>query len=128
MTTKSRLLIVEDNKIAAQVLKNYCQKAGFTVDQASGATAAMMLLLKRNYCAILMDLGLEDGDGKSLIEWIRAGASNLNQSTPIIVVSAHIDQVLKIACIAAGANEVLVKPVSRATIDGLLKRISKEVR
>lgn len=127
MTTKSRLLIVEDNKIAAQVLKNYCQKAGFRVDHALGATAAMTLLLKRNYCAILMDLGLEDGDGKSLTEWIRAGAPNPNQNTPIIVVSAHMDEALKIACIAAGANEVLVKPVSRATMDGLLTRISKEV-
>jgi len=127
MTTKLRLLIVEDNKIAAQVLKNHCQQAGFRVDHAPTVALATERLLTQCYEAIWMDLGLEDGDGKSLTEWIRAG-DNPNQHTPIIVMSAHMDESLKQACLKAGANEVLVKPVSRALLDELLNKLGKEAR
>lgn len=121
MTTKLQL-IVEDNKIAAQVLKSYCERAGFKVDHAPTVALATKLLLTKCYHTIWMDLGLEDGDGKTLTEWIRAG-DNPNQDTPIIVMSAHLDEALKTACLAAGANEALVKPVDHALLDELLRKM-----
>ncbi|WP_347251860.1 response regulator [Legionella sp.] len=120
MTAKLRILIVEDNAIAAKVLRNHCLKAGFAVDHATGAKAALKFLLQKHYRLILMDLGLADGDGRTLTQWIRE-EKNLNQSTAIIVISAHMDETLKHACLAAGANEVLVKPVSRIILDKLLR-------
>jgi DNA-binding response OmpR family regulator len=125
MNTKLRLLIVEDNPIAARVLKTHGEQAGFTVDHAPTVSLASRLLLTHRYHVIFMDLGLEDGDGKTLTEWIRR-EDNPNQHTPVIVVSAHMNETLKKACLAAGANEVLVKPVQRAMMEQLLKTISRE--
>lgn len=120
MTTKSRILIVEDNEIVAKVLRNHCQKAGFTVDHAPEMKIASEFLLQKRYRLILMDLGLPDGDGKSLTQWIRSGG-NPNQDTTIIIVSAHVDEASKRACLEAGANEVLVKPAIPAPLDDILR-------
>ena len=122
---KPRILIVEDNRIAARVLKRYCQKAGFMFDHAEGCKEAIALLLKSPYQLILMDLGLNDGDGKTLTEWIRE-SDNPNQHTPIVVVSAHVDALQRAACFQAGANDVLVKPVRQETIEQVFKDRIKE--
>lgn len=118
--TRSGILIVEDNPIAAKVLKQHCLKAGYPVDHATGVKAAEGFLLQRRYGLILMDLGLGDGDGKALTQWIREEA-NVNQQTPVVVLSAHMDERLKRSCIAAGANEVFVKPLLPAALANLLK-------
>ena len=120
MTTQSCVLIVEDTELAAWVLTSYCQNLGFAVDHAPGVNVASELLVQKQYRLILMDLGLGDGDGKVLTEWIRK-ETNLNQQTPIIVQSAHMNETLKRACLEAGANEVFVKPLNQTILEKLLK-------
>lgn len=78
MTTQSCVLIVEDTELAAWVLTSYCQNLGFAVDHAPGVKVTSELLMQKQYRLILMDLGLEDGDGKVLTEWVRK-EKNLNQ-------------------------------------------------
>lgn len=122
MRTKSRILIVEDNELVARVLKAQCIERGFRVSHAVGVESATKYLLRYCFGLIFMDLGLADGDGKSLTEWIRQ-EENLNQRTSIVVVSAHMDEELKRSCLAAGANEVLVKPLLASSLNPLLKGV-----
>lgn len=124
-TNKPRILIVEDNQIAARVLKRYCQKAGFMFDHAEGCKEATALLLQSPYQLVFMDLGLQDGDGKTLMQWIREGDTP-NQHTPIVVVSAHVDAVQREMCFQLGADEVIVKPVRQETIEQVFKERIKE--
>jgi len=77
MTTNSQVLIVEDTELVVWLLTSYCQNLGFAVDHAPGVSVASELLVQKQYRLILMDLGLGDGDGKTLTEWIRK-EDNLN--------------------------------------------------
>ncbi|WP_419387104.1 response regulator [Legionella sp. 29fVS95] len=58
---------------------------------------------------ILLDLGLPDRPGEEILPLIRANP--IYERTPIIVISAHVDEPLGKHCLAMGANHVYVKPL-----------------
>lgn len=104
------ILIVEDEPICQQIYLLALTKLGYHVDLAGTADEAKSCLAKRAYDCILLDLGLPDQSGDELIPVIRQ--DSLNQATPIIVISAHVDAKLKERCLLLGANLVWTKPIS----------------
>lgn len=81
-----RLLIVEDDRDAAEVLRNMLECDGFGADVATTARDGLSAARTGVYAAILVDLGLPDADGISLIRALRAGADT--RHLPVVVVSA----------------------------------------
>ncbi|NSX32778.1 response regulator [Brevundimonas vesicularis] len=83
-----RLLIVEDDPDAAEVLRIMLAQDGFDAVIATSATAALEAVESETFAAILVDLQLPDTDGIGLIRALRERPETLE--TPVVVVSADV--------------------------------------
>ncbi len=119
------ILIVEDDEAIAKHLTISLQEYGFKTKHASDLATAKRDILSYNPLLIILDLGLPDGDGKSLIAKIRK-----QTQTPIIVLSARNDEKEIISALDLGADDYVTKPFSTsellARIRSTLRRISPE--
>jgi two-component system response regulator QseB len=68
-----RLLLIEDNDRLASAVAQGLKTAGFAVDQVALAAEASSALVTTPYDAVVLDLGLPDGDGMTLLKERRAG-------------------------------------------------------
>lgn len=115
-----RILVVDDEPQIQRFLRPALTAAGFDVETAATAAEAKRLAATRAPALIVLDLGLPDGDGKDVIETVRAFSA-----VPIIVLSARDQEVEKIAALDLGANDYVEKPFG---IGELLARIRVALR
>ena len=115
-----RILVVDDEPQIQRFLRPALTAAGFEVETATTAAEAKRLAATRAPALIVLDLGLPDGDGKTVIETVRAFSS-----VPIIVLSARDQEIEKIAALDLGANDYVEKPFG---IGELLARIRVALR
>lgn len=101
----SKILIVEDEANIRRMLQIALHSEGYQALEAESAFAAKQWLNSTAFSCILLDLGLPDEDGKSLVRFIRTLVD-----TPIIVISAREHEQEKIAALDAGANDYITKP------------------
>ena len=80
-----RLLIVEDNSEFADLLVKGLRAAGYEADVLSSIDEAGTILRTTQYAALILDLGLPDGDGLALVREIR----HRNSSIPVLVLTAR---------------------------------------
>ena len=118
-----RLLIVEDEENLAKNLKKILELKGFAVDWLSDGEKARMriLMYRKDYDVILLDLTMPGMDGATLTKSLRAE----NITTPIIILTGNGDTENKIALLNAGADDYVVKPFSSAE---LIARITSVAR
>lgn len=102
---KVRLLLVDDEPSLIGVLQPSIEAAGYAVSVARDGAAAMRAFEEFDPHAILLDLGLPDGDGKNVISLVRR-----RSAVPIIVVSARHQEGEKIAALDLGADDYVNKP------------------
>ena len=118
----ARLLVVEDNRELAQLLAAGLATSGFTVDAVSTAADAEHVLLTNHYALVLLDLGLPDADGLSVLRAMRARQI----STPVLVLTARGGTQDRVRGLGEGADDYLVKPFAFeelvARIHALLRR------
>src|SRR5260370_17821597 len=80
-----RLLVVEDNEQLAELLTKGLQAAGYETDVLSTLEEASTVLRTTFYAALILDLGLPDGDGLALLRELR----HLDNPIPVIVLTAR---------------------------------------
>lgn len=101
-----RLLFVEDNPELAQSALRFLQAEGHAVDHAPDAATARAARAVAEYACVVLDLGLPDGSGLSVLRGWRAAGDR----TPVIIATAR-DQISdRIAGLDAGADDYVVKP------------------
>ena len=66
-----RVLVVEDDRLLAEGLVRQLEKAGFSVDHTPSAREATVLGEQEDYRAVILDLGLPDGNGLEVLKRIR---------------------------------------------------------
>ena len=119
-----RLLVVEDDHDAADLLREMLEREGYFIDVAYSAREALQLVNSHRYVATTVDLLLPDQDGISLIRSIRAHPQG--QTLPIIVVSLSAAQGREtLNGEALGIIDWLSKPVDNRQ---LLKAINQAMR
>jgi DNA-binding response OmpR family regulator len=101
-----RLLVVEDEVRIAEILRKSLGKAGFAVDSVASCGDAQAALGVGAYDAMILDLGLPDGDGLALLGQVRSGGDQ----TPILVLTARDAIEDRVSGLDAGADDYLVKP------------------
>jgi DNA-binding response OmpR family regulator len=101
-----RLLIVEDEERIAELVRSALVKAGFTVDVLNSALDADAAVRSVSYDAIILDLGLPDGEGLSVLDGMR-GRSDM---TPVLVLTARDGVEDRVLGLNTGADDYLVKP------------------
>ena len=119
--SKLRVLLVEDNAINQKVSKIMLEELGCEVDLAECGKKVFELMPKNIYDFILMDIGLPDMNGLEITKIIRQQKIN-QQNIPIIALTAHAYDTDKQACLAAGMDDVIVKPVLRERLEEIINR------
>ncbi len=117
-----RILLVEDDRELRSTLRNALAVEGYDVLPAASLADARALVAHATepIALVLLDLGLPDGDGSSLLHALRK-----THNTPVIVISARQADGQKIALLDAGADDYLVKPFG---IGELLARLRVALR
>ena len=109
------VLLVEDDRELRATLRDALQIEGYrVVASASLADARAVIataVADRGLDIVLLDLGLPDGDGESLLADLRR-----EHSTPVIVISARPGEDHKVRLLDEGADDYLVKPFSLAEL------------
>ena len=107
MKTKETVLIVEDDVAIAKMLSLSLEQEGYRTLSAPDIRSALRELQTQSPDVILLDLGLPDGDGKTLIKTIRSQLAK-----PIIVLSARQEDKEIVASLDMGADDYMTKPFS----------------
>ncbi|MFQ1061863.1 response regulator [Bordetella trematum] len=101
-----RVLLVEDDELIAQGIVAGLRAHGITVRHAGSAAQAQAAQHEDSYQAMVLDLGLPDCDGLTLLQRVRA----FEPCLPIIILSARDAVEHRLAGLHAGADDYLVKP------------------
>ena len=117
-----RVLIVEDNDRLAKLMAEGLQRRGFSCDIACNLADADSAMDGAAYDAIVLDLGLPDGDG---IDWLGA-KRRARHVAPALIVTARGALEDRVAGLDGGADDYVVKPIEieelAARIRALLRR------
>jgi two-component system KDP operon response regulator KdpE len=114
------VLVVEDEVPMRRFLSAALESHGFHVIAAGSLAAAERAATEQPPAAILLDLGLPDGDGLTLVRGLRTWSS-----APVIVISARDREDDKVTALDAGADDYLTKPFGT---NELLARIRVALR
>ena len=101
-----RVLLIEDDEALAAALTAGLARRGITLDRARGCEEAEAYLGAVAYTAVLLDLGLPDGDGMALLARMRARGD----TRPVLVLTARGAVAARIRGLNEGADEYMVKP------------------
>jgi DNA-binding response OmpR family regulator len=101
-----RVLVVEDQAELAGLLRRALAAAGFAVDAAGALADAEDHLGVAEYDAMVLDLGLADGDGLTLLRDLRRRGSAL----PVLILTARDAPEDRVAGLDTGADDYVVKP------------------
>lgn len=114
------ILIVEDDPNIRKLVRVNLVKRGYTVSEAEDSHQAIDLFQKVAVDLVLLDLVLPGLSGVDVCAWIRA-----RSDVPIIVLSARLEEDLKVAALDAGADDYVTKPFGQ---EELLARVRAFLR
>jgi CheY-like chemotaxis protein len=119
--TKPKILLVEDSPLAQRITTSLLLDLHCDVNPCDTAEQALKKIETTNYDMIFIDLGLPDMNGVNLAKTIRKFEKSQNKSsTPIIGQSAQTNNKNKKACLNAGMQNLLPKPLTIPVIVKLL--------
>ena len=117
-----RIVVVDDDARIRDLLRRYLTQEGFEVLLAEDAKALNRLLTRETVHLIVLDLMLPGEDGLSICRRLRAA----NDVTPIIMLTAKVEDVDRIVGLEVGADDYLPKPFNPrellARINAVLRR------
>lgn len=127
----SRVLVVEDNSLNAEITKTLMEIQGFVVDVASDGQEAVDQFAASGlgyYDMILMDIRMPVMDGLEATKQIRRMERADGVSIPIIAMTANaFDEDMK-KSVACGMNGHLTKPIDRKRMNEMIKKVFAERR
>jgi len=115
-----RVLVAEDNAVNRQVARGLLEKLGMRVTMAENGVEALAVVRSGQIDIVLMDMQMPLMDGLAATRQIRAAGLDL----PIIGLTANAFASDRDACLDAGMNEFLSKPVTRAKLQAMLAQFA----
>ena len=115
MNNKTNIIVVEDDRQIRKLMQTTLSANGYNVECVCDGGQAILALTTNKFDIVLLDLGLPDIDGITVIKKIREWSS-----IPIIVISARGEDSDKISALDNGADDYLTKPFS---LEELMARI-----
>ena len=116
---KRKILIVEDNVSLSQRQKDWFEQAGYDTMTAMNEPAARALIRRHQFDLILSDVRLPEGNGISLLEWLKKEKRDI----PFIITTEYVSVPDVVRTIKLGAKDYLPKPVHREHLLELAEEI-----
>ena len=116
------VIFIEDDPMNRRVVGDMLNVAGATMTEAESGEIGLKLIDENDFDMALVDLRMPGMDGITAIEQIRA-RTDAKAKLPIIVVTADTALDLRERCLAAGADDVLFKPVAMDALFEAMGRI-----
>jgi len=114
---RMRMLVVDDNEYMRRVICEFLRVMRIgTIKDATNGAEALDLLRSFQPDLIFVDWRMERLDGLEFVKRVRTDPGSANPYVPIIMVTGYADGTRVKAARDAGVNELLVKPVSLATL------------
>ena len=121
---KLHILIAEDNKVNQKVAQGMVHKLGHSMVAADNGRHALELLATGRFDIVLMDLQMPEMGGLEATRQIRVGAAGeQNRDIPIIAMTGHATRQDRQACLNAGMNGYLSKPISSERISEAIEAL-----
>ena len=119
----SRILLVEDNAVNQRVGLAVLKRLGYSADTAANGEEAIARLQQRAYALVLMDIQMPGMDGYEATRLIRDPATAvLDVRVPIIAMTANVLPDDRAACLAAGMDDFIAKPIRHKELAVVLNR------
>jgi two-component system OmpR family response regulator/two-component system response regulator QseB len=125
-----RILIVEDDAILAKGLEAALLQGGYATELAGDVGGAKIALKAEEFGLVLLDIGLPDASGLTLIHWIRrqtirAGAL---RDTPVLIITARQSVDDRVEGLDSGADDYLVKPVDKRELLARIRVLARRAQ
>ncbi|QNI04477.1 response regulator transcription factor [Halomonas sp. SH5A2] len=114
-----KLLLLEDDDLLAESLAESLKDNGYLVDVAASVKAATSLMATEQYELAIIDIGLPDGSGLTLVSQWR----QQDRDTPILILTARDTWEDKVIGLEKGADDYLTKPFHEAELMARLKAL-----
>jgi signal transduction histidine kinase/ActR/RegA family two-component response regulator len=119
----ARILLADDNATNQLVAISLLKKFGYACDAVDNGVAAVRALAGHAYELVLMDVQMPSMDGHEATQRIRAGESGeTKRQVPIIAMTAHTLSGDREACLTAGMNDYLCKPIEPLALKAMVER------
>ncbi len=118
-----KVLIVDDEDLIRNIIKEYCHSEGFLTDEASDGLEAIDKVTNNDYDIIVLDLMMPKLDGYSAYGQIKAV-----KDIPTIVLSARSEEADKLLGFNLGVDDYITKPFSPKELMARIKAILKRTK
>ncbi|MDR2573911.1 MAG: response regulator [Desulfovibrio sp.] len=115
------ILVADDSEINRAILMEILGQFGLLTAEASDGQEAVDIVREWDISLVLMDLEMPVMDGKEATAQIR-GMGKLPQDVPILAMTAHTDDSLRMDCLSLGMNGYLTKPVEVRELEAALRK------
>jgi two-component system response regulator QseB len=115
-----KILLVEDHPAMSQMVADHLRHRGFAIDAVRRADEALAANAVAHYDAVILDLGLPDADGLSVLHALRQGRAS---EIPAIIMSARDGLTDRVGGLNAGADDYIVKPFDLTELEARLRAV-----
>ena len=121
-----RILVVDDDKSIVKVLTAYLEQSGYQVYPAYDGEMALHTLRRERPDLVILDLMMPKRDGYEVTNLVRADKTLA--STPIIMLTARVEDTDKIVGLELGADDYITKPFNAREVIARVKSLLRRVR
>lgn len=114
-----KLLLIEDERSLRETIEKYFSEEGSICETCADQRSAIQKIAVYNYDCILLDIGLPDGDGFAILEYLRSSGKN----ECVLIISARNSLDDKIKGLNLGADDYITKPFHLAELKARLMAI-----
>lgn len=120
---KAKILVVEDEPVSRMTLVKTLERLGLRVTEAAHGRQAVDILSEEEFDIVFMDVQMPEMDGMEVTRIVRDSSSSvLQHDIPIVAVTAHAFTQHREACLEAGMNAYITKPIRSQELRGVLER------
>ena len=116
-----RVLLVEDDLMISDAVRQGLRRHGFAVDWAGSGTSAESALASGSYDLLLLDLGLPRKSGMDVVRDLRASDNGI----PVLILTARDGIAERICGLDAGADDYLIKPFDLGELAARIRALAR---
>ena len=123
MTRMHKILIIEDDKYISHFITLSLEKQGYEMQTAATGAEGLFAFQSGRPDIVILDLGLPDMDGMSVLKKIRA-----QSQLPVLIVSARGQEKTKIEALDLGANDYITKPFDMGELQARIRVAERSIQ